>query len=227
MCSRPRAVITRPARRALQEAELEQVRLVHVLDRVGLLAERDRERREPDRAAAELVRDRPQELAVDALEAGLVHLEELERLPRDRERDDARVADLRDVADAAQDAVRDARRAARPRRDLVGRAVLDLDSEDPRRARDDRGELGGLVVAEPERHPEAVAERRRQEARARRRADEGERRQVERERPRPGPLADDDVEPEVLERRVEDLLDRPVDAVDLVDEEDVARPRAP
>src|SRR5262249_58767563 len=58
---------------------------------------------------------------------------------------------------------------------------------------------------------------------ARRRADERERRQVERQRARGRALADDDVEPEVLERRVEDLLDRPVEAVDLVDEEDVAR----
>jgi hypothetical protein len=33
------------SRRSLQEAELEQIRLVDVLDRVGLLAERDRERR--------------------------------------------------------------------------------------------------------------------------------------------------------------------------------------
>ena len=39
----------------------------------------------------------------------------------------------------------------------------------------------------------------------------------------PGALADDDVQAEVLERRIEDLLDRAVDAVDLVDEEDVLR----
>ena len=32
--------------------------------------------------------------------------------------------------------------------------------------------------------------------------------QVERQRPRGGALAEDDVEPEVLERRVEDLLAR-------------------
>ena len=37
-----------------------------------------------------------------------------------------------------------------------------------------------------------------------------------------GPLADDQVELEVLERRVEDLLDRRRQAVDLVDEQDVA-----
>ena len=38
-----------------------------------------------------------------------------------------------------------------------------------------------------------------------------------------GSLPEDDVEPEVLERRVEDLLGRAVEPVDLVDEEHVAR----
>ena len=116
-----------------------------------------------------------------------------------------------------------ARRAARAPRDLVGRVVLDLTPRIPRRAAHDRAELAGLVVAEPERHPEAVAQRRRQQPGARRRADERERRQVERQRSRRGALAEDDVEPEVLERRVEDLLDGAVEAVDLVDEEHVAR----
>src|SRR5207302_2085679 len=76
---------------------------------------------------------------------------------------------------------------------------------------------------EPERQPEAVAERRRQEACARRGADQRELRQVERQGARSRPLSDDDVEPEVLQRRVEDLLDRAVQAVDLIDEKDVAR----
>ncbi len=81
----------------------------------------------------------------------------------------------------------------------------------------------GLVVAESKRHPEAVSQRRRQQAGARRRADERERREVERQRAGTRSLADDDVQPEVLERRVQDLLDRPIDAMDLVDEEDVTR----
>ncbi len=95
--------------------------------------------------------------------------------------------------------------------------------EDPRRAPDDRAELARLVVAEPERHPEAVAQRRRQQARARGGADERERRQVDRQGARGGALPEDDVEPEVLERRIEDLLGGAVEPVDLVDEEDVAR----
>src|SRR5919201_3846788 len=212
-----------PARCALDEAELEEVRLVDVLDRFLLLAERDRERREADRAAAELDRDRVEQLAVGALEADRVHLVQLERLEWDLERDRSLVPDLGDVADPAQDPVRHPRRATGAGGDLVRRLVDDLDPEDPGRAADDQRELGRLVVAEPERHAEAVAERRRQETGARRRADEREGRQVERERARRGPLADDDVEPEVLERRVEDLLHRPVEPVDLVHEEDVAR----
>ena len=100
---------------------------------------------------------------------------------------------------------------------------VDLDAEDPGRAAARCGASSpGLVVLEPEGHAEAVAQRRGQEPGARRRADQRERRQVERQRPRGGPLADDDVEPEVLERRVEDLLDGAVEPVDLVDEEHVA-----
>ena len=210
-----------PARGALEEAELEQVRLVDVLDRVGLLAERDGERGEADRATFELVRDRPEQLAVRALETLGVDLEQVERLCGDLARDRAVVANLRDVADAAQDPVRDPRCPARPARDLGGRVVLDLDAEDAGGAPHDRRELILVVVAEPEGHPEAVAQRCRQKTGARRRPDESEGRQVERERPRGRSLADDDVEPEVLQRGIEDLLDRPVDAVDLVDEEHV------
>ena len=57
---------------------------------------------------------------------------------------------------------------------------------------------------------------------ARRRADERERRQRQADARRRRALADDDVELEVLHRRVEDLLDGPRQAVDLVDEQDVA-----
>ena len=111
---------------------------------------------------------------------------------------------------------------ARPSRDLLGRVALDLDAEDAGRAPHDRRELVGLVVVEPERHSEPVAERRRQQTGARGRSDERERRDVERQRPRGHALADDDVQPEVLECRIEHLLDRRAEPVDLVDEEHVA-----
>src|ERR671935_1525661 len=83
------------ARGALDEAELEEVRLVDVLDRLLLLAEGDGERREADRPAAELDRDRLQQVAVGPLQADRVDLVQLERLERDLERDRALVPDLR------------------------------------------------------------------------------------------------------------------------------------
>ena len=78
-------------------------------------------------------------------------------------------------------------------------------------------------MLEPERDAEAVAQRRRQQTGAGGGADQRERREVEAQRAGARPLADDDVDRAVLHRRVEDLLDRPRQPVDLVDEEDVAR----
>ena len=69
---------------------------------------------------------------------------------------------------------------------------------------------------------EARAQRRRQQSGPRRRADQRERLQRHLDRSRAGPLADDDVELEVLHRRIEDFLDRRRHAVNLVDEEHFA-----
>ncbi len=54
-------------------------------------------------------------------------------------------------------------------------------------------------------------------------ADQGERRQVDAHATRRRPLADDEVELEVLHRGIEHLLDRRLQPVDLVDEQHVAR----
>jgi hypothetical protein len=69
----------------------------------------------------------------------------------------------------------------------------------------------------------SVAQRGRQQARARGRADERERRQVERDHPRTRAGADRDRQLAVLHRRIEGLLDRARQPVDLVDEEHRAR----
>ena len=56
--------------------------------------------------------------------------------------------------------------------------------------------------------------------------DQGERREVQRDRRGARTLADDDVDPEVLHGHVEHLLGRAGHAVDLVDEQHVARLQA-
>ena len=79
------------------------------------------------------------------------------------------------------------------------------------------------VVLEPCGPAEAIAQRRGQQAGARGRPDQREARQVESDRARRRPFADQQVELEVLHRRIQDLFDRRRQAVDLVDEEHVAR----
>ena len=133
-------------------------------------------------------------------------------------------ADLDEVPDPAQQPVGDPGRAPRrARRSAAAPVGLDRDAEDPGRAAPRCASRSSSVVeVEPADEPEAVPQRARHEPGPGRRADEGEARQVEADRARGRALADHDVELGVLHRRVEDLLDRAVQPVDLVDEEDVA-----
>jgi hypothetical protein len=101
-------------------------------------------------------------------------------------------------------------------------AAVQLDAQDARGAGDDGLEVGGVVVVEPGDQAEPVAQRPGDGARAGGGAHQREAGQVQPDGPGGGPLAQHDVDLEVLHRRVEDLLDRAGKAVDLVDEEDVA-----
>ena len=98
-----------------------------------------------------------------------------------------------------------------------------LEVEQRRGAEQHLLELVGRVELEVRGEPEPVAEGVRQQPGPGRRADQRERRQVERDRRRAGALADHDVDPEVLHREVEHLLRGARHAVDLVDEQHLAR----
>ncbi len=99
---------------------------------------------------------------------------------------------------------------------------VERDAEDAGGPGDDGLEVGRLVEVEPGHEAEAVAQRAGDEAGAGGGADQREAGHVEADRAGRGALAQHDVELEVLHRRVEHLLDRPREPVDLVDEEHVA-----
>src|ERR671924_1001372 len=206
---------------ALEEPELEQVRLVDVLDGVGLLSDGGSERRQAHRTAAELLDHRRQDRQVELVESPLVDLEQLEAGASDVARDAAVVTDLGEVADAPKQAVGDARRSPGAPGDLVGAVEINGDGKDPGRAPNDAREIVNGVVVEAGREPEPLPQRERDPAGTRRGADEREPRQVKADAARAWPLAEDDVELEVLERGVEHLLHRAGHPVDLVDEQDV------
>ncbi len=118
---------------------------------------------------------------------------------------------------------RDPGRAARPARDLGRRVGQQLEPEQPRAPEHDRLELGNLVELQPGHDAEPVAQRRGEQARPGRCAHQRERRQIEPDRAGRRTFADHQVELVVLHRRIEDLLDRRLQPVDLVDEQHVAR----
>src|SRR5207302_6664592 len=94
-------------------------------------------------------------------------------------RDDAFSARLGIVATAAEKAVRDARSASGPPRDLDGAVRRDLDLQDVGGPSDDGRQVVGVVEVEVLVYSEAVAERGGDQAGARGRSDEREGRQLQ------------------------------------------------
>src|SRR6185295_2562641 len=127
-----------------------------------------------------------------------------------------------EVANSAKQPAGDAWGPPRAPRDLAPAVLGEVDAKQPRGAADDQFELLDRVEIEPHRDAEAVAQRRGEQALAGGRPDQGEARQLDPDRAGRRPLADHQVERAVLHRRVEHLLDRRSEAVDLVDEQDVA-----
>ncbi len=206
----------------IEEPEAEEERLVDVLDRLDLFGEDGRQGLDPDRPARELLDDRGEELAVRGVQPLVVDLHLAHRGGGGGLVDAAGPVDLGVVAGPLQEPVHDPRRPPATTGDRSSRGVVDRHVEDPGAPVDDRGEVVLLVEVEPVGGTEAVTERGADPPRAGRRADDGERLETQAEAARRRPLPDHDVERVVLHRRVEDLLDRAVQAVDLVDEEHVA-----
>ena len=133
---------------------------------------------------------------------------------------------LREVADPLQQAIRDPWGAARPAGDERGRVIGQRDVEDLGRTTEDVLELGIGVVVQPERRAEPVAQRSGDAPDTGGGTDDGHVLDLEPHGASTRALAEHDVESEVLHRRVEDLLDRVTEPMNLVDEEHVARAEA-
>src|SRR5205814_3575601 len=99
---------------------------------------------------------------------------------------------------------------------------VDVHAEDAGRPGDDGRELVLRVIVQPIDRPEPIPERAADASGARRRADDRERLESEAQAARRWTAADHHVDREILHRGVEELLDRVVEAVDLVYEKDIA-----
>ncbi len=79
------------------------------------------------------------------------------------------------------------------------------------------------IEIQPHRNAEAVAQRIGEKPGASGRTDQRERREIDLHRTRRRAFADDQIELEILHRRIEDFLHRRIEPVNLVDEQHVAR----
>ena len=207
---------------ALEVAFLDEEGLVDFLERLGLLADGDGDRAHADGLAAVILGHHAQHAFVHFVESGGIDLQQLKRGSGDGLGDLAGGALLREVADEVDEIVGDAGRAAGAGGDLLRATVIDRDLEQGAAAADDALERRMVVVVESRLQREARAERRGEQAAAGGGADEREARDREADAAGVGALVDHDVQPEVLHRGVEVLLDGLRDAVDFVDEQDVA-----
>ncbi len=101
-----------PACGAGDEAELNEVRLDHVLDRVARLAEAGGQRFDADRPAAVKVGDHRQVAAVHRVESERVDLQPRQRAVGDLGVDRVGAEGMREIPHPAQQAAGDPRRAA-------------------------------------------------------------------------------------------------------------------
>src|SRR4029077_9300916 len=96
------------ARCALHEALLKEVRLDDIFDDVALVAERRRDRLDPNRTARIILGNAAQVAPVHAVEAARIDIEPQERRIGAGGIDARQTIDCRKVTDAAQQAYRDA-----------------------------------------------------------------------------------------------------------------------
>lgn len=210
------------SRGAVEEATLDEEGLVDLFERVFFFGERGGEGIEADRASVVLLDDGHEQAAVELVEAVSVHLEHFERVFGGGSVDVARAANLGVVADAAQEAVGDAWCASGANSDFDGAVVVDGDVEDFGGALDDEAKIVVGVEVKAEKDSEAGAERRGEQAGPRGGGDKGEGTDVHDVSARSGALADDDVELVILKGGVEFFFEHGLEAVNFVEEEDLA-----
>ncbi len=211
------------ARGALDEALLHQERLDHVLDGVARLGDGVGEGLDAGRAAAVVVDQGRQIAAVEGVEAERIDVEAGEGAGGDRPIDERRGVGGGEVAHTAQQAAGDPGRAAGARGDFGGAIGGEGEAHLAGGLGEHGRQLGLGVEVEAQGNAEAVAQGIGEQAGSGGGGDEGEGGQIDADRPRARSGADHQIEGVILHRRIEDLLDVGGEAMDLVDEQDIAR----
>jgi hypothetical protein len=118
------------ARGAVEHAQLHEVGLVDFLDGVFFFAEYSGERAYADGAASILIEQSTHQAALDFVKTEFIHTEHVQGFAGDIACDASAGADFGEIADAAEQAVGDARSATAAASDFLGAGVLHFNVED-------------------------------------------------------------------------------------------------
>src|ERR1700678_4533040 len=152
---------------AVEQAELHEVGLVDFLDGVFFLAEGGGEGVEADGAAGIFLDDGQEQVAVDVVEAVLVDAEHGQGVAGDGQIDETFSADFSEIADAAEQAIGDARGAAGAAGDFGAAGFVHFYAEDFRGTFDDQQQILRRIKFQAMDDAEARAQRRHDKSGAR------------------------------------------------------------
>ncbi len=208
---------------ASEEAELDEIGFIDIFDRLHFLASDGSQGLDTSWTAFEFGDEGMEDVTVGWLEAEVVDFVEVERFPGEGARDRVNIFDFRIVAHSFQNAVGHTRGLATAPGDLRGTVCVEADTQDIGGAFDDLFDVRGGIKFQTMGRAETVAQGIGQRTEASGGADQGETGQIELDGPGRRPFANDDIELVVFHSRVEYFLDHFIEAMNFVDEEDIAR----
>src|SRR5271155_2522253 len=132
-------------------------------------------------------------------------------------------AHLRKIAHAAQQTIRHARRPPATARNFRRARLVHGNSQNPRRPLHDQQQILRRIKFQPVHDPESRTQRRHNQPRARRRPNQRELIQLIRVHARPRPLPDNQIHAKILHRRIQNLLQRRLQSVNLIQKEKILR----
>ena len=188
-----------------------------------MLGQHRRQRFNADRPAAVILGKAAEIAPVHGVKPAGIHLEPRQRVIGHIRGDTVMTADGGDIADAAQQSTGDPRRTTRAAGDFRRAIICQIHAKPQGLVGEDHRQFVTVVELQPHLNSEAVTKRRCQQAGAGCCADKGEGRQINPHRSCRRPLANDQIQLEILHRRIENLLNRRVQTVNLVDEQHIAR----
>jgi len=206
---------------AVEKTNLDEEGFVDLFESILLFGEGGGESVEADRTAIIFLDDGAEQAAIKLVEAVGVDFQHFEGSDGGGAVDFSGGANFSEVSHTAQKTVRDARCAARAHGDLGGAVAVDGNTQDFCRPLDDPAKFVVGVELQAKKDAEARAQRGRQQARACGRRDKGEGVDAHDVRASRRAGADHDVELIILERGVELFFHDGLEAMDLVEEEDL------